>query len=573
MKKRYWFFIGFLSGCYALFAQKHDHIWVLGYRYGSNTLSNGIYLTFEDSMQIAYRPKPMPLGRPNATICDSSGRLLLLSNGCYIETAEGQKIAGSDTLNPGIGNNLFCPNNRGGYNIANSMVLLPDPGRSRRYHFFHLPDVDLGTYATLYRVLHTVVEQQADSSWKLLYKSVGVVKDTMSHDGLHAVKHANGRDWWVVAPKRNSNTYYFLLLSPQGIRVHQQTIGQYPDRGDFGNMCFSPDGRRMARYGVRDDLILFDFDRCTGTLSRPLYLPIANDSDQEYPSGLAFSADSRFLYLGALWEAYQLDMQAGDIAGSLRTIGRWDPAARCPFLVAYAQMELGPDGRIYSRSADGQSCMHRIKNPEKAGTDSGVQYRHYELDYSFVDFAHFPNFRLGPIDGSACDTLGLDNHPLAGWRWEEQGLSAAFTSVSWYDPERWQWTFGDGTGSTVRHPAHVYARAGEYEVCLVVSNVYGSDTLCRVVRVGTVSTDTEPGWTDVEPGRLHPNPTAGTLQWLGSGVPATARVFDGLGRSSGIFEFQSERLELGHLPAGLYSVQVFDAAGGLLVTQKVILQR
>ncbi len=49
--------------------------------------------------------------------------------------------------------------------------------------------------------------------------------------------------------------------------------------------------------------------------------------------------------------------------------------------------------------------------------------------YAFKNLPHFPNFRLGPVDGSPCATLGIDNHPLAGWRYDRTGGLAHCTLV------------------------------------------------------------------------------------------------------------------------------------------------
>lgn len=46
-------------------------------------------------------------------------------------------------------------------------------------------------------------------------------------------------------------------------------------------------------------------------------------------------------------------------------------------------------------------------------------------------------------------------------------------------PTHWQWSFGDGTISSLQHPTHAYTATGTYPVTLRVSNRYGSHTLTR----------------------------------------------------------------------------------------------
>lgn len=49
----------------------------------------------------------------------------------------------------------------------------------------------------------------------------------------------------------------------------------------------------------------------------------------------------------------------------------------------------------------------------------------------------------------------------------------------------YEWNFGDGSGSLVAHPSHVYTKPGVYNVCLTISDYYGcKSTICNKVRVG-----------------------------------------------------------------------------------------
>jgi uncharacterized membrane protein len=104
-----------------------------------------------------------------------------------------------------------------------------------------------------------------------------------------------------------------------------------------------------------------------------------------------------------------------------------------------------------------------------------------------------PNYRLGPLDGSSCDTLGLDNHPIAKYRYEADTIDhqrIRFTDLSYFRPEVWSWDFGDGSPKiSQRSPYHTYAQNGSYKVCLTVSNENSSNTSCRNITIGTSATD------------------------------------------------------------------------------------
>jgi PKD repeat protein len=153
----------------------------------------------------------------------------------------------------------------------------------------------------------------------------------------------------------------------------------------------------------------------------------------------------------------------------------------------------------------------------------------YGNDFIF----NFPHYRLGPIDGSECDTLGLDNYPLANFRWDfEDTLSpfqVTFTEVSSYEPTAWRWDFGDSQTSSERYPVHTYSQPGVYQVCLTVSNAYGSDTLCRTLYLGVSSTENQQLQTAIE---VFPNPIQDIL-WISMEVHLNHpkfRLYDQYGR-------------------------------------------
>jgi hypothetical protein len=561
-----------------IYAQKQDNIWVLGYNYEPTTPeSEGYLFNFEDSLKVVYSTRNMPIVLTNASICDSTGNLLMYSNGCYIEKANGTVIENSEGLNPGLLYNLSCADSSG-YRLENSMILIEGTGDTPLFHFFHIPSV---APFFLKDVLHTEVDMSANNGNGItVVKNEVIVSDTIHRHGLHALRHANGRDWWVIAAKKFSNRYYFILLTPHGIETKYQEIGDV-DTGEVagGEIVFSPDGSKLARFDSQDDLKVFDFDRCTGALSNPVHVKMQNEADIEILAGLAWSADGRYLYASENRRLLQFDTYAADLAGSMQVVATAEPPV-CFLSGSIGTMELGPDGMIYCRPYNGQKCLHRMKHPERAGAACAFEQNYFQLEYPFNGLPHFPNFRLGPVDGSPCDTLGLDNHPLANWRYDRTpGLGVDFTSVSWYNPTDWLWDFGDpasgaANSSTEKHPAHTYPAPGPYEVCLTVSNQYGSDTKCKTVWVGTTSS-LAPTPSDGEGVILWPNPTTGMVYWSGvpEGEPVTVRVVDALGRLRLERHTTEHQADLSALEDGLYFTVLVGRDGQVWASKTVVLAK
>lgn len=63
------------------------------------------------------------------------------------------------------------------------------------------------------------------------------------------------------------------------------------------------------------------------------------------------------------------------------------------------------------------------------------------------------------------------------------GITISFFDVSAGNPTNWNWTFGDGSFSSLQNPTHTYATAGWYNVCLLISNNNCTDTICDSIYV------------------------------------------------------------------------------------------
>lgn len=84
-----------------------------------------------------------------------------------------------------------------------------------------------------------------------------------------------------------------------------------------------------------------------------------------------------------------------------------------------------------------------------------------------------------------CDTINVTQCivPVAAFGDTATLLSVNFTDSSTINPTSWLWSFGDGNTSTQQNPNHSYANPGTYTVCLIATNVCGSDTICSQVTV------------------------------------------------------------------------------------------
>ncbi|MCB9295078.1 MAG: PKD domain-containing protein [Lewinellaceae bacterium] len=349
-------------------------------------------------------------------------------------------------------------------------------------------------------------------------------------------------------------------------------------RSALGQACFSPDGKWYVRFNtvtnsVGDFVDIYHFDRCNGALSNHLKF---NYFDGSHSGGVAISPNSRYLYISSYLYIYQYDLWADDIEASRDTVAVYDGYTDINGLgTRFYLAQLGPDGKIYLSCPNGVRELHVIHRPDKPGPACQVEQRGILLPtFNASSLPNFPNYRLGPIDGSPCDTLGIDNIPLARWRYGQdtlEPLQVAFTDLSAYEPAEWHWDFGDGNTSQDTSPVHAFLEDGLYEVCLTVSNANGSDTKCRELQLGMVASGKAEGGSGNVLVQVFPNPFGERFAvslpagWL----PQQARLwlYDGLGRRvlSQRLRAGANAVPAGHLPPGVYFYVVVES--GVVVAQ------
>jgi len=172
---------------------------------------------------------------------------------------------------------------------------------------------------------HTVVDMSEDNGLGMVTsKNNLLVADTFNSCALQAVRHANGRDWWVLAPEFNGNCYYKILLDPSGPQVlDKQCIGSNWGKYGAGSAHFANNGSRYVRCDIEYGLNIFDFDRCTGLLSNPNHVPIG-------PQGMfllncmTLSPSGRYAYYHTTAEIFQYDLEAQDIDNSKILVATFD---------------------------------------------------------------------------------------------------------------------------------------------------------------------------------------------------------------------------------------------------------
>jgi hypothetical protein len=397
--------------CVRLHAQAHypDEWWPVGINEYPGTPGYGnAWLRFQNGAP-SVQPANLNMNfeAAVAVASDTLGHVLFYSNGCEVRGADGLTIENGEGLNPGSLHDWVC--NEVGYTAPRSMTALPIPGNPSRWVILHLGGKYNPVRKMVYGPLYlTEVDMAANNG-----KGAVIDKNAAIADGdlepFAIVRHGNGRDWWVVLPEYGTNLYQIRLLSPQGLSaVTVQTIGPAIGCHRVGSSTFSPDGSKFARTNSCQAVVM-DFDRCSGVFSNPV--PLLRDAGMLGGGGLAFSPDNRWLYATTDLCIFQADLtEPSPFLDSLfkRPYAYVDepPISQYVYGTSLTYMQAAPDGRLYMAARHRERYYPRFTIQDE---DYAFEPVGFNLPVPTVrTLPHFPNFRLFDLQGSLCDTLGIN---------------------------------------------------------------------------------------------------------------------------------------------------------------------
>lgn len=380
-----------------------DQIWLLGSNdIPGQPLHGNAVVKFEAGQVNAFAADlKMNFEATTAAMPDSLGNILFYTNGCYIANSIGDTMANGASLNPGEMADWTCPTT--GYVAPLGAMALKIPDNLGRYILFHMgvrydPKGRLD-YGPLY---YSEIDMSLDDGMgAVIGKNIPLVGGAL--EPFTAVRHANGRDWWLVVPEYGSNKYHKFYLSAKGVQFFETQMIGSPLHGQYiGSSTFSLDGSKYAR---QQDIgvVVMDFDRCNGQFSNPEYLPLPANANMG--GGVAFSKDLSKIWTNAHRVIYEADLNSSSPVLDTLII----PHTLNNTSILW--MQYGPDGRVYFANQGRTSGIHLLKTTNQASLE--FQFRGLSLPvYNIRTLPNFPNFRLYDLPGSPCDTLGI-NAPVA----------------------------------------------------------------------------------------------------------------------------------------------------------------
>ena len=463
MTKKFVFFVSYiiLYLCNYCISQKQNVIWCFG-----------------DSAGIDFNNLTIPTpiatggdGRGNCTsIADSNGNLLFYAT----ENSNSDAVIynKNHTL---MANTSGMPSD--GYFAG--MVIIPKPGSDSLYYLFYRGNPN--NVDTFYRA---IIDMSQNNGLGAVIEKNKVIQPISFADCMTAVQHGNGRDWWLINkyftyPFTHHNRFFTYLIKPDTIMP--ATIQDFNDMTDgyFQKICWHPSFNKFMLISIVGYMAEFDFDRCTGAISlnRIIFPAQLSNYNRIFWEG-AYSPNGNVFYVsrnsyGGNFGNYnyllQYDLTATNIPASCDTLNYTTyPHEDC------GAVRLAPDGKIYyahaylSTSAISypyQDTMRNyinenlgvVNNPDVVGAGCNFAPFSFHLGgkRTYWGLPNNPDYSLGRLVGSPCDTLQWSSSPPAPQRGELIRLSPnPFSSkinieLIDFKNENWQLKIFDAMGKEI----------------------------------------------------------------------------------------------------------------------------
>ncbi len=313
-----------------------------------------------------------------------------------------------------------------GESWANELIIVPKPNSNNLYYLFSMSETNVPTEG----FWQSTIDMNANGGLGAVIQKNKRLNNFRNADCVTAIKHGNGRDWWVVSKYSNINAtqfnrFYTYLVTPDTIMPPIiQNLNNAMDI-DVQRIIFSPDGNKMMQINVFGFMCEYDFDRCTGLFSNPVVIypeQVSNFnrlfwSGTYSPDGSKFYATTQYYFNVDTSYIIQYDLTAANIPASADTLHNF------VWPVQAGAIRLAPDNKLYMTCfydwgfpgfpyPDSVRNMYNenlsvVNYPDSLGAACDFQPFSFYLGgkRTYWGLPNNPDYNLGAVVGSPCDTL------------------------------------------------------------------------------------------------------------------------------------------------------------------------
>jgi PKD repeat protein len=434
------------------------NVWTFGYKCG---------LDFNYEPPRMLNPSPKLFAKGNcATICNDQGNLLYYSDGENIWNRKHEIIKNGD--------GIFGAS----YTLGQSSIFFPS--KNKDYYFFHGQLTHINDALGL-GLFYSVINSDGDSVTK---KNIRI--DSGCYYSLIALKHANNKDYWLLA-RKIPDTFVIIHYTGSGITsIKKQHFNKpftpyyYNTKTLIGtaiNLCPSNDGKSILEtYWYTDyffydsslqktvfkettQLNIYDFDNVNGRITRKRNIEFHETDNYVRNSKLCspvFSPNDSLFYIldkrdeNGYYKYYQYERYAENISDSKTVFLKSNKGNR--LLTA---MKLAPNGKIYI-SENQFPYVSEIPYPNRKGEASGFKDRYIKTKKNDSFFA-------------VANTLPNTYFQYINLNLKHKRCGSPYNFISYYDTtvfKYFTWYFEGGDSAVGADVNYHFPKTGRYFVKL-----------------------------------------------------------------------------------------------------------
>ncbi|MGR6087469.1 MAG: T9SS type A sorting domain-containing protein [Arcticibacter sp.] len=343
----------------------------------------------------------------SASISDTSGNLIFYTGSLGGNSSYYANIYNSLNQSLFNGDSIISQTS-----ITQGLLILPKANNSSKYLLLSLGNIP--NTITNVSLFLTEIDMSLNGGLGAAISKNQIIDSTFNYsEKMIAIKHGNGRDWWLLNHQNNTDLFITRLISNNSIAftLYQHTGNIYSGVG-WGQMIANPTGDKIVVSDYSGILEKYDFDRCTGLLTN--YIDMSDvplpGFDRYY--GASISAQN-ILYYSTLDSLWQMNLNLiNPVSSKTLVYSDINPNA------CMGQQLLGPDGKIYianmlfcggPTNVNDSLNIHLtvINQPDTPGIGCNVLPYNQIIGggRTYLGLPNMPNYDLGPFAGSSCDTL------------------------------------------------------------------------------------------------------------------------------------------------------------------------
>jgi hypothetical protein len=231
------------------YAQNRNSVWCFG---------DSAVIDFSDTANVVFESSSLDSRGCCVFMSDQSGNLFFYAGTMYYF---GTNSFYSTFVFDSTGSVMQDGDSIVGEGWYQELVIVPNPANDSVYYLFSINVT--GNNGLVYSIIDM---KQNGGLGAVTAKNIQL-QSFEQVDCLNAVKHGNGRDWWLIFRKSDAltfssnNDWYSYLITPNGIQnLSVQSVGSQ-NRTGGAHTNFSPDGEKLVFTNWLGLIEVYDFDR------------------------------------------------------------------------------------------------------------------------------------------------------------------------------------------------------------------------------------------------------------------------------------------------------------------------